>query len=46
MQIGRRDPDMWLKGVALGSYDVDIGWNNSVRKGWSINQDPELAPGA
>ena len=46
MKCGRREPDMWLKGVDPGSDALEIGWIDSVMKGWSIKYDPELAPGA
>ena len=45
MQYERLETDMWLKGVAPGRDDVEIGWNNSVMKGWRINPGSELAPG-
>ena len=35
----------WLV-VAPGSDAVEHGWIFSVRKGWRIKQDTELAPGA
>ena len=46
MQCVRREPDMWLKGVAIGSDAVELVWINSIRKGWIIKEDQELAPGA
>ena len=45
MKCGRRDTDMWLKGVDPKSDAVELGWIKSVRKEWRINQDPELAHG-
>ena len=46
MQCERLETDMWLKGEDPVRDAVELGWINSVMKGWKIKLDPELVTGA